>query len=750
MSPDSGSRLLLRRLRALMAEPLDDQTRLDRVVVLIANTMVAEVCSVYAVAAGGRLELFATEGLNPEAVHKTRLRMGEGLVGVIAASAEALNLSEARTHPDFAYRPETGEEAYHSFLGVPILHTGHTIGVLVVQNRTRRVYEDVEVEALETISMVIAEILAARGAVGAASSVERAVGEKHFEGVPIVAGFGIGLVVLHEPRVHVTNLISDNAADEMQRLETALGELRHSIDQMLERADFLHASEHREVIEAYRMFAHDRGWVGRMQEAVNAGLTAEAAVERVLNETRARLVRASNPYIKDRLHDLDDLANRLLRHLTGKVVTASQDEMPEDAIVFAHNIGPADLLDYAGRNLRGLVLEEGALNGHAAIVARALGIPFVGRVEDILTMVDDGDRVIVDGETGEVFLFPAEDVEHAYREKVKAAKRQQASYEKLSDLPAVSRDGIEVCLQLNAGLLVDLPHLERTGACGVGLFRTELQFMVASKLPRMSEQMDFYRAVFEAASPREVVFRTLDIGGDKALPYLHMDNEENPALGWRSMRMIDERPALLRMQVRALLRAAGRRELHLMFPFLTEVSEFVRARELVDLEVDLLRRHGHDIPQRIQTGALIEVPSILWQLDELMPLVDFVSVGSNDLHQHLFACDRTNPRLSGRYDMFSPVMLKTLRHIVQKATTYKVPLTLCGEMAGDPLGAMALLGLGFRTLSMAANCVGPVKAAIMRLDVGALETVVGAQIENMTQSLRPRLEAFARENGIPF
>ncbi len=749
MSPDSGSRLLLRRLRALMAEPLDEQARLDRVVVLIANTMVAEVCSVYAVAEGGRLELFATQGLNPEAVHKTRLKMGEGLVGVIATTAEALNLSEARTHPSFAYRPETGEEAYHSFLGVPILHTGHTIGVLVVQNRTKRIYEQEEVEALETISMVIAEILAARGAVGAATSVERVTGARRLEGVSIVAGFGIGHVVLHEPRVHVTNLIADNADIEVKRLESALGELRNSIDQMLERADFLHASEHREVIEAYRMFAHDRGWVARMKEAVNAGLTAEAAVERVLNETRTRLVRASNPYVRDRLHDLDDLANRLLRYLTGAAMTASQDEMPGDAIVFAHNIGPADLLDYAGRNLRGLVLEEGALNGHAAIVARALNIPFIGRVEDVLAIVDDGNSVIVDGETGEVFLHPEPDIKKIYKKKAKAARRQQASYDKLRDLPAISKDGTEVALQLNAGLLVDLPHIKSTGADGVGLFRTELQFMVASKLPRMSEQMDFYRAVFDAAGAKGVVFRTLDIGGDKALPYLHMDNEENPALGWRSIRMIDTRPALLRMQVRALLRAAGRRELQLMFPFLTEVAEFVRARELVDIELLHLRKHGHDSPETIKIGALIEVPSILWQLDELMPLTDFVSVGSNDLHQHLFACDRTNPRLSGRYDMFSPVMLKTLRHIVRKAAEHKTPLTLCGEMAGDPLGAMALLGLGFRTLSMAATSVGPVKAMVLALDVAAVENLVASNIDDMTSSLRPALEDFARRNDIP-
>ncbi len=751
MSPDSGSRLLLRRLRELMAAPLDAQARLDRVVVLIANTMVSEVCSVYGVK-GRRLELFATQGLNADAVHQTSLDMGEGLVGLIAASAEALNLPEARAHPAFAYRPETGEEIYHSFLGVPVLHAGRTIGVLVVQNRTRRVYEDDEVEALETISMVIAEIMVARGASGPArvhGSVEKPRRGLRREGVPIVAGIGIGHVVLHEPRVHVSNLISDDTDLEVKRLHTALGELRLSIDQMLERADIIHEGEHREVIEAYRMFAHDRGWVARMLEAVNAGLTAEAAVERVLNETRARLARQSNPYIRERLHDLDDLAHRLLRHLTGASITAPHEDMREDAVVFARNIGPADLLDYAGLSLRGIVLEEGAITGHAAIVARALDIPFIGRVEDILDVVDDGDPVIIDGENGAVYLRPEPETEKIYEQKARAAERQKAAYEKLRDLPARSLDGRDMDLLLNAGLLVDMPALERTGADGIGLFRTELQFMVASKLPRINEQADFYRAVLDAAASKPVVFRALDIGGDKILPYLHMDSEENPALGWRSMRMIDERPGLLRMQIRALLRAAGGRELHLMFPFITEVDEFVRARALVDLEMEFLLKHGHKPPENIKTGALIEVPSILWQLDDLLPLTDFISVGSNDLNQYLFASDRTNPRLSGRYDMLSPVMLKTLRHIVNKSARHNVPLTLCGEMAGSALEAMALFGLGFRSLSMAATAAGPVKAMLMRLDVAKLENFMEPLLESPARSLRGHFADFARQNGIP-
>ncbi|MFL4997546.1 MAG: phosphoenolpyruvate-utilizing N-terminal domain-containing protein, partial [Microvirga sp.] len=480
-SAPGGPRLLLRRLREIMAEPVGAQDRLDKIVTQIAANMVAEVCSVYVMRGDGVLELFATEGLNREAVHLTVMRSGEGLVGLIASTAEPLALSDAQSHPAFSYKPETGEEIYHAFLGVPLLRAGNTLGVLVVQNRTYRVYAEEEVEALQTTAMVVAEMLAtgelqALAPVDTGIALRRAVYQK---GVALADGVGLGHVVLHEPRVVVKNLIAENIDAELRRLDSAIAEVRLSIDELIERGDVAHHGEHREVLETFRMFAHDQGWLRRMREAVTSGLTAEAAVERVQSDNRARMLRQTDPYLRERLHDLDDLANRLLHRLVGRNLVAERGQLPENAILVARSMGPAALLDYDRSNLRGLVLEEGGPTSHIAIVARALGIPAVGEVSNATSLTEQGDAIIVDGAAGEVQIRPNPDVEAAYAEKARLRARRQEQYLKLRDVPSITKDGIEVTLQINAGLVVDLPHLAETGAAGVGLFRTELQFMIA-------------------------------------------------------------------------------------------------------------------------------------------------------------------------------------------------------------------------------------------------------------------------------
>ncbi|MGE0845318.1 MAG: phosphoenolpyruvate--protein phosphotransferase [Flavobacteriaceae bacterium] len=741
---------MLRRLREVMAEPVSAQERLDRIVVLIAANMVAEVCSVYVLRGDRTLELFATEGLKREAVHMTTMAVGEGLVGTIAADARALNLPEAQSHPAFAYKPETGEEVYHSFLGVPILRGGQAIGVLVVQNQTQRHYIEEEVEALQTIAVVLAEMIAG----GELQSLVRA-GSKlalqqqsHLTGKPLADGIGLGHAVLHEPRVVVRDLIATDTRQELQRLDEGLEQLRNSIDDMLASRELGAAGEPRDILEAYRMFAYDRGWANRIREAVNTGLTAEAAVERVQNDTRARMLRQTDPYLRERLHDLDDLANRLLRTLVGWTQHPVAGEMPKDAILVARNMGPAELLDYNRGALRGLVLEEGSATSHVTIVAKALGIATVGHVEGVLDIVNDGDAIIVDGETGDVHIRPSGDVEAAYADKVRFRARRQAEYAKDRDLPAVTRDGVPVAMLLNAGLLVDLPHVREAGAGGIGLFRTELQFMIASTFPRMSEQRDLYSAVLDAAGDLPVTFRSLDVGGDKILPYLRQAKEENPAMGWRAIRMALDRPGLLRTQMRALLHAAAGRDLKLMFPMISDVSEFERARELFEREVAHLQRHGHRTPAHVQLGAMIEVPSILWQLEELTERVDFLSVGSNDLIQFLFAADRGNSLLAGRFDPLHPAVLRALRRIVARADATGVPVTLCGELASSPLSAMALLGIGYRSISMTPASVGPVKAMIRSLDLRKLQKWIGPRLIATGGNLRHDLEQFARANKV--
>ena len=750
----SGPRVLLKRLRELMQEPLEPQERLDRIVRDIASNMVAEVCSLYVLRADSVLELYATEGLNPNAVHLSQLRLGQGLVGTIAASARPLNLSNAQEHPAFAYLPETGEEIYSSFLGVPVLRAGRTLGVLVVQNKTKRHYRDDEVEALETTAMVIAEMIATGDLArltrpGLELDLRRPVS---FTGLSFNDGVGLGHVVLHEPRIVVTNLFNEDSEEEVRRLDHSLGSLRLSIDDMLERRDVAFEGEHREVLEAYRMFANDRGWVRRLEEAIRNGLTAEAAVEKVQSDMRARMLRMTDPYLRERMSDFDDLANRLLRQLMGRGPEDVAASLPKDAIIVARSMGAAELLDYPRDKLRGLVLEDGAATSHVVIVARAMGIPVAGQMKGAVSMAENGDAIIVDGEEGTIHLRPQPDLEAAYAEKVRFRARRQETYRELRKKPSLTKDGIAVDLLMNAGLAVDLPQLAESGAAGIGLFRTELQFMVASTFPRAEAQERLYRDVLDAARDKPVTFRTIDIGGDKVLPYFKgAIQEENPALGWRAIRLTLDRPGLLRTQIRALLKACGGRELKLMLPMVTELGEIAQAREIIDREVRHLSRFAHHLPTSLKLGAMLEVPSLLFQLDELMKAVDFVSVGSNDLFQFVMAVDRGNTQLADRFDNLSTPFLRVLKMIADAGVRNHTPVTLCGELAGKPISAMALIGLGFRSISMSPASIGPVKAMLTELPLQELQSFFDDNLMAPSQRLpmRALLQAFADDRSIP-
>jgi phosphotransferase system enzyme I (PtsP) len=749
----AGPRFLLRKLREVMAEPITAQERLDRIVVQIARNMVAEVCSVYVLRADGTLELYATEGLNRDAVHQTTMRAGEGLVGLIAETAEPLALSDAQVHPRFSYKPETGEEIFNAFLGVPILRAGNTIGVLVVQNSSKRTYSDEEIEALQTTAMIMAETLATRELEALARPGSGGIAVRRplsMHGVGIADGVGLGHVVLHEPRVVITNLVADDPAAEARRLEEALAALQESIDDLIAR-DRSGPGETREILETFRMFAHDRGWLRRLREAIEQGLTAEAAVERVQSDTRAKLLRQTDPYLRERLHDLDDLANRLLHQLTGEAFTLGAGQLPENAILVTRSMGPAALLEYERTRLRGLVLEEGGAASHVAVVARALGIPCVGEIEGLTSLVEPGDALIVDGGTGDVHIRPQPDLEAAYGEKARLRARRQEQYRALRDAPCLSKDGVPVDLMMNAGLLVDMPHLSETGASGIGLFRTEILFMVAPAMPRGEAQEALYRAVLQSAGGKPVTFRTLDIGGDKILPYMRKVEEENPAIGWRAIRIGLDRPALLRTQIRALLKASSGRVARIMLPMVATVDEVLQIKLLCERERAWLARHGHPAARDLKLGVMLEVPSLLFDLDNLMRHVDFVSVGSNDLMQFLFAVDRDNRRVATRFDTLAPAMLRALRTVVQRADAAKVPVTLCGEMASRPLEALALLALGYRQLSMSPASIGPVKAMLIATDIAQLREAFGHMLAHCDgcASLRGQLLNYAESKSIP-
>ncbi len=750
MTSEPALRVIMRRLREIMSEPGDGQARLDKIVKQIAGVMVAEVCSIYLKRQDGSLELFATEGLKIGAVHSTRMNRGEGLVGRSAELNITINEPEASSHPAFSYRPETGEDIYHSLLAVPVQRSGQVLGVLVVQNRTPKEYSDEDVEVLQATAMVVAEHIVSGAVAGAGTAIELSKSMSSvIDGEAISEGIALGHVVLHEPRIVVERLMAEDTDEEMERLGTAIAALRTHLDEMFDHEHLSAAGEHHDVLEAYRMFAHDKGWERRLRESVNGGLTAEAAVERVQNSTRARMLRQNDAYWRERQRDLDDLSDRLLRILAGRITSADEpSSLPSDAILVARTMGPAELLDYDRKRLRGLVVEDGSGQSHVAIVAKALGIAAVGQARGVVERVSAGDAAIVDAITGEVHLRPSSDVISAYSDKVRFLARRQRQYRALRDVPALTTDGERVSLHINAGLLVDMPHLKQSGADGVGLYRTELLFMLSNTLPKLERQVESYRAVVARADGKPVIFRTLDIGGDKILHYLRQPAEENPAMGWRAVRMGLDRPALLRTQIRALLRAAAGAELRVMIPMVSEAEEMDAVRALVDKERGILLAKGYEAPKRVQLGAMIEVPGLLFELDALMKRSDFVSVGSNDLMQFLFAADRTNARVGSRYDSLSPAPLRALKALVKAAKKHNVPLTLCGEMAGRPIEALALIGLGFRSLSMSPASIGPVKTMILSTHADRVSAHLETLLRKSAPNIRESLNNFAKSESI--
>ncbi len=744
-------RRLLSRIRDVMAGNGSAQTRLARIVSIIARDMATEVCSIYVRRAGDVLELFATQGLRASAVRRTKLRVGEGLIGEIAAKGRPLALPDAQAHPSFVFKPETGEEIYQSLMGVPILRGGRVVGVLAVQNANRRQYTDEEIEALQTVAMVLAELVATGDLVGRGETIPiegLALAPVRLEGARLNAGLGIGTAVLHKHQFTIRRLVAEDTRVEHERLRKAVAEMHGALDNMLRASAIAGSGEHRDVLETYRLIAEDVGWLRRIGDAINTGLTAEAAVQKVTDDIHGRMRQVSDSYLRERVHDLEDLASRLLQHLLQGEEAVPEAPPEEDFVLVARNLGPAQLLDYHGERLRAVVLEEGSPNAHVAIVARALDIPIVGQVRDAMARIESGDPLIVDADHAQVLVRPSEDVRALFHRSMSARNLRKAQYASLRTQPSVTLDGVEISLSINAGLLVDLQQLADTAADGVGLYRTEVPFMVRSELPNVESQRLLYRKVLDYVDGKPVHFRTLDIGGDKVMPYWDHGDTENPAMGWRAIRVSCDRPALLRQQLRALVQAAAGADLHIMFPMIAEVAEFRFAREMLDRELRRQSLAGAGMPRAVKVGAMLEVPALLYQLDQLLREVDFLSIGTNDLFQFLFASDRGSYQMSERYDVLSPVMLKVLQQVVEQCRRADVPLSLCGEMAGRPLDAMALIGIGLRRLSLSPPAVGPVKMMIRSLDLQSLVVYMHKICEGRQASLREKLKVYAQDHGI--
>ena len=751
MTAAASARLILTRLHEVMASRSHAQAKLDQVVEIIGESLTSEVCSIYLLREGA-LELFATRGLNPAAVHVTRLGMGEGLTGTIAANIETLNLAEAKAHPEFQYRPETGEEKFHSFAGVPIVYRENPVGVLCVQHVEPRRYEDVEIEALQTTAMILSELIVHKELVDLSTGLEEALTDPEvIEGLTLVSGLAEGFAVFHQPRVEIDQVVAEDVEAERQRVYRAFDKMREQIDAMGKEPEFGGGGEIDEVLATYRMFAYDEGWGRRINEAIDSGLTAEAAIERVQQHTRMRMREIDDPLLADRMHDLEDLSNRLLRIVSGQMATAARQGLRRDTILVARNLGPAELLEYDRRRLKGVVLEEGSLTSHMVIIARAMGIPVVGRAEGVLRRVAQGDEILLDGEKGRITLRPNATMHDAFGARFEKSRERQAAYAQLRDVEPFTRCGTRISVMMNAGLRDDMSALAMTGADGVGLFRTEFQFLVSSTLPQRERQMRLYRDVLDSAGDKPVIFRTVDIGGDKAVPYLasrSIEKEENPALGWRALRLALEREGLLKAQARALLEAASGRTLNVMFPMVSEPWEFDAAKAVFDDQLEFLRRQKKMLPEGIRYGAMLEVPALADSLDLMLPRLSFLSVGTNDLTQFLFAADRANPKLAQRYDWLSPAIMRFLARVSKGVVGSQVELGVCGEMGGRRLEALALLGIGYRRLSITPASVGPIKELVRKVDLKEISEAMQAWLLNPPQDLRAELQGWAEARDI--
>jgi phosphotransferase system, enzyme I, PtsP len=749
VSATQSARNILTGLHEIMAVKNNAQSKLNNVVQIISEALSSEVCSVYLLREG-TLELFATLGLNQEAVHVTRLGLGEGLVGTIAENVETLNLDEAASHPNFRYMPETGEERFHSFAGVPIVRAERAVGVLCVQHVDPRKYEEVEIEALQTVAMVLSELIANADLVDDATVSEINHGTIILNGLPLAKGMAAGAAIFHQPNIRIEHTVAEDIEAERHRVYSAFDKMREQIDRMMSQADFGSGSEQGEVLATYKMFAYDEGWSRRINEAIDSGLTAEAAIERVQQRTRMRMRQIDDPLLADRMHDLEDLANRLLRIVSGQMSTAAQLGLKQDSILIARNLGPAELLEYDKRRLRGVILEEGSLTAHVIIVARAMGIPVLGRVSGVGRKVKEGDMLLLNAEEKSVIVRPNDAALEAFQSQLSDQQKKKARYASLRDEAPVTKDGQRIDLLINAGLRDDAAAIALSGADGIGLFRTEFQFLISAALPGRERQQRFYRDVLDAAGDKPVTFRTIDVGGDKALPYLRANqiNEENPALGWRAVRLSLENQGLMKAQARALLEASAGRTLNVMFPMISEPWEFDASKAVFLGQIAYLSGRRKQLPTRIRYGAMLEVPALADALDILLPKIDFLSIGTNDLTQFLFAADRADPRLAERYDWLSPAILRFIRRVVLANEGHNVDISVCGEMGGRVLEAIALIGIGITRLSITPAGIGPIKAMVRSLDGAAAKTKVESMLASPPENFRAELSQWAADQGI--
>jgi len=734
----------LRRLVNEVNAARDLEQALEIIVSSVKQEMTADVCSVYLFdPAVDQYVLMASDGLNPCAVGRVRFPRGDGLVSVVGETGEPLNLDNAPDHPRYRFIAETGEERYHAFLGVPIIHHRQVMGILVVRQHSQRLFAEDEVAFLLTVASQLAGAIAHAEASGGLSMFSSAgpMVKRPIDGLPGAPGVGVGVAVVVYPPATL-EAVPDRRVEDVESEVTAflraLAAARADIEELFQRMGAALGAEDRALFDAYLLMLDSKSMKDKIIERIRGGSWAAGALRDTIQEHARIFDDMDDAYLSERADDIRDLGRRVLMHLQSGAVR--QMNYPQRTLLVGEEITVTMLSQVPTEKLAGVVSVTGSVSSHVAILARALGIPAVVGADDLPVSRMDGRELIVDGYQGRVFIAPPAAIREEYLRLAREEEELVAGLEELRHQPAVTPDGIRVPLYANTGLLSDItPSLTR-GAEGVGLYRTEFPFMMRNRFPGEEEQRRIYRQVLEAFAPRPVVLRTLDIGGDKSLPYFPIE-EDNPFLGWRGIRITLDHPEIFVIQLRAILRAsAGLDNLRLLLPMVSHVGEVDEALRLLRRVHEELRESGEDINMP-KTGIMVEVPSTVYQIDALAQRVDFFSIGTNDLTQYLLAVDRNNPRVAALYDSLHPAVLSAVTQVVITAQRHGKPVSVCGEMAGDPAAAILLLGMGVTSLSITAASLPRIKWVIRNFRVADARDILDqALLMEDTRSIRNFLE----------